>query len=266
MTQTKQPCKFFLLRYLPSAVNGEFVNIGLVLLPAEGAPELRFSRDWSRVRRLDPQVDTEMLDALRDELSREKDKSLAALLEKMHDSFSNALQASDSKACLAAVPAQEADELAQIYLEAPRRRASREAGPRQKIWHSMQKEFQKAGVWQRMWTEIPVSRYTRAGDPLEIDCGYRSDSTIKMFQATSLRTDVAVTKVLAFSYPELAAGIQRIEHAQSQLTAIIEDGTERDEETGFALETLERAGIKIAMVSGLPDLAAQAARDMNALP
>jgi hypothetical protein len=263
MTETKQRCKFFLLRYLPNVVNGEFVNIGLVLLPPGSAPELRFSRDWSRVRNLDPQVDTALLDSLRDELSREKGPALEVTLQRINDSFSNALQVSESKACLAAMPEQEADELARMYLETPRRRASREAGPRQRIWRSMQAEFQKAGVWQRMWTEIPVSRYTRAGDPLKIDCGYKSASTIKMFHATPLKTDVTAAKVLAFSYPELAAGIQRIEHSQSQLTAIIEDGSERHDEVGFALETLERAGIQVAMVSRLPELAALAAKEIT---
>ena len=259
----KQRCKFFLLRYSPNVVNGEFVNIGLVLLPPDGAPpEIRFSRDWSRVRKLDSQVDTDLLDAFRDELSREQGPGLEAVLERINDVFSNTVQASESKACLATAPAREADELARIYLEAPQHRASREAGPRQRIWQSMQAEFQKAGVWQRMWKEIPVSRYTRAGDPLEIDCGYRSDSTIRMFHATPLRTDVTTAKVLAFSYPDLAAGIQRMEKAQSQLTAIIEDDLERDDQILFALGTLEHAGVQVAPVSNLPDLAAQAAREM----
>jgi hypothetical protein len=262
MTETKQPCKFFLLRYLPNVVNGEFVNIGLVLLPPGSTPELRFSRDWSRVRNLDPQVDTALLDSLRDELSREKGPALEATLQRINDSLSNALQVSESKACLAAVPEQEADELARMYLETPRRRASREAGPRHRIWRSMQSEFQKAGIWQHMWKEIPVSHYTRAGDPLKIDCGYKSDSIVKMFHATPLRTDATAAKVLAFAYPELAAGIERLERAHSQLTAIIEDGTERDDEVGFALETLDRAGIQVAKVSRLPELAALAAKEI----
>jgi hypothetical protein len=262
----KQRCKFFLLRYSPNVVNGEFVNIGLVLLSPEAAPELRFSRDWSRVKRLDPQVDTELLDAFRDELVREKGAGLKAMLERINEAFSDTLQASESKACLATVPALEADELARIYLEAPHYHASREAGPRQRIWQNMQAEFQKAGVWQRMWREIPVSRYTRAGDPLEIDCGYRSDSTIKLFHATSLRTDVTTAKVLAFSYPDLAAGIQRIEKARPHLTAVIEDDLERNDQVLFALGTLEHAGVQVAPVSDLPDLAALAAREMASWP
>ena len=61
----KQECKFFLLRYAPNPVRGEFVNIGLVLVAPQAPPELRFSKDWSRVRALDPQADTELLDAFR---------------------------------------------------------------------------------------------------------------------------------------------------------------------------------------------------------
>ena len=263
-TKTRHRCKFFLLRYVPDPVKNEFVNIGLVLVPPQAPPELRFSKDWSRVKTLDPQADTELLQAFRDELSQESDKEL--MLRKIEDSFSNVLQASDYKACLATAPAQEADELARIYLEAPRRRGSRDKGARLKIFQGMQKAFTEAGVWQTMQKDIPVSRYSRAGDPLKIDCGYRTDSTIKMFQATSLRTDITAAKVLAFSYPELAAGIQRIEGAQARLTAIIEDDLDKNDQIEFALETLDRQAIQVATVSNLPDLAVIAAREIGALP
>src|SRR5215471_20936245 len=100
-TQTEN-CKFFLLRYIPDAVKNEFVNIGLVFLPPGAKPELRFSKDWSRVQALDPQADIEWLEAFREEISHEQDKDL--VLRKIEDSFSNSLQASESKACLTASP------------------------------------------------------------------------------------------------------------------------------------------------------------------
>ena len=60
--------EFFLLRYVPDAVKDEFVNVGLVMLEpgADGAgfADVRFTRDWRRVRCLDPQADVEMLEAL----------------------------------------------------------------------------------------------------------------------------------------------------------------------------------------------------------
>lgn len=262
---TRQNCRFLLLRYAPNPVQDEFVNIGLVLLPPQAAPELRFSRDWSRVRALDPQADIDLLDAFRKEIisesAREENREL--MLQKIEDSFSNVLQTSEYKACLTAAPQKEADELARIYLEAPRHRGSREKSARLKIFHSMQKAFTESGVWPVMQKKIPVARYSRRGDPLEIDCGYRDNSTVKMFHATSLRTDVTAAKVLAFSYPELAAGIQRLEGARAQLTAIVEDGLEPSDEITYALETLERQAIQVATVSHLPELAARAATDLR---
>lgn len=268
MSAATQQCKFFLLRYVPDAIKNEFVNIGVVLLPAHAQPELRFTKDWSRVTCLDPQADIELLEAFRDELKNEfsKEDSSGLALRRIEESFSNTLQASEYKACMTAAPAQEADELAKIYLEAPRRRASREQSTRQKIWRSMREAFSETGVWQSMWQDIPVSKYTRAGDPLEIDCGYHKDSTIKMFHATSLRTEITAAKVLAFSYPELAAGIQRVEGAQAHLTAVIEDNLEKTDQIQFALATLERQAIHVAKVSDLPALAQIAARELQLLP
>ena len=104
----EQQCRFFLLRYVPDAVKNEFVNVGVVLTPASGSPELRLTRTWSRVLGLDPQADVEMLQAFWNELSQNAEQGLA--LKKIEDSFSNCLQASEQKVCLTDSPAREADE------------------------------------------------------------------------------------------------------------------------------------------------------------
>jgi hypothetical protein len=50
-----------------------------------------------------------------------------------------------------------------------------------------------------------------------------------------------------------------VEHAKSDLTAIIEDDIdERDDGIQFALETLRRSSIQVAAVSELPALAERA--------
>ena len=56
----RRKLEFFLLRYVPNAVKGEFVNIGIILFEraandAEFA-DVRFTNDWKRVRCLDPQA------------------------------------------------------------------------------------------------------------------------------------------------------------------------------------------------------------------
>ena len=62
----RRTCEFQLLRYVPDAVRNEYVHIGVILReqagkgasgrePTSSEPVLvRFTRDWRRVRCLDP--------------------------------------------------------------------------------------------------------------------------------------------------------------------------------------------------------------------
>src|SRR6478672_3459170 len=173
----KVQCRFFILRYSPDAVKNEFINVGLVLLPPAGGAQVRFTRDWSCVLCLDPDADVEMLQALESDLRnqlREMNGDRDLMLRRIQDSFSNAIQPSEIQACLAASPVTEADDLARLYLERPRRRQqAREPGARVAIVARMRSEFEAVGIRPPLLLEkVPVSRYTRSGDPLKIDCGY----------------------------------------------------------------------------------------------
>ena len=64
-----------------------------------------------------------------------------------------------------------------------------------------------------MRKRIAASQYTRPGDPLKVDCGYRPNGVIRMFQAVSLEGDLEAAKVLAFAADKLRAGVQRVEGA-----------------------------------------------------
>ena len=262
----KEQCKFFVLRYAPDAVKNEFINIGLVLLPPVGSAEVRFTRDWSRVQCLDPEADMEVLQALENDLRgqlRQMNGDRDIILRRIQDSFSNALQPSELQACLAESPTAEADALARLYLERPRRRQPRELSARQAIYQRMRQEFESAGVWRLMEEKIPASRYTHSGDPLKIDCGYSPNGTVNLFHAVTL-TDVNTAKVLAFSFPRLAEGIRSAVGKQAQLTAVVEDDLPADNEgVGFARETLELQSIRVALVSAMPAIAAEAARELG---
>ena len=260
-------CRFFLLRYAPDAVKNEFVNIGLVLLPPAGSAEVRFTHDWSRVRSLDPQADVEVLEAMETDLReklREMNGDREFILRRIQDSFSNALQPTEFQGCLAESPTAEADELARLYLERPRRRQSRELSARQAIFQKMRSEFESAGVWPLMSQNIAVSRYTRSGDPLKIDCGYSQNGTIKLFHAVPLAADANAAKILAFTFPQLREGIAKAEGKQAQLTAVVEDNLPADDNAViFARETLEQYAIGIAPVGSMSNVAAQAAHEMG---
>ena len=68
------PCEFFLIRYVPDVVKGEFANIGVLLREAgsrsdDGSAVVRFTRDWSRVRCMDADADIGLLEALEGEIA-----------------------------------------------------------------------------------------------------------------------------------------------------------------------------------------------------
>ncbi len=286
-------CDFFLLRYVPDVVKGEFVNVGVVLLEeaaGDGGPstgpgqapsagsgqvftDVRFTRDWRRVRCLDPEVDIALLESYEGELRRLL-RSRAPeiinyrgpmsrrewLLGLMQESFSGALELAPMSAVLTESPAAELGKLAQAYLEQARRAATREATGRRAIYNAMRDAFVSAGVWElpQMRKDIAAAQYT-AGDPLKIDCGYRANGVVHMFHAVSLATDVNAAKVLAFSYPTMRDGILRGEDATSSMTAITEDGLDLDDEgVAFALATLQNSDIAVARVSEMPQIAEQA--------
>lgn len=268
MTEKIQ-CRFFVLRYAPDAVKNEFVNFGLVLLPPAGGAQVRFTHDWSRVLCLDPDADVEVLQSLENDLRdklREMNGDHDFILRRIQDSFSNAVQPTSVQACLAESPAAEADELARLYLERPRRRQGiRELGARQAIVARMRTEFEAVGIKPPLLLEkIPVAQYTRNGDPLKIDCGYSPNGTVKLFHAVALRADVNAAKVLAFSFPQLAEGIRKSAGKQALLTAVVEDDLPSDDEAvNFARQTLEHHEIRIAPVATMPAIAREASRELG---
>lgn len=271
-------CEFFLLRYVPDAVKQEFVNIGVVLLEesGDGFTEVRFTRDWRRVRCLDPEADVGLLQSYEEDMRRLLRSRVAEivnykppmsrrewLLDVMAQSFSGALQLTPAQAILTESPSAELGELAHAYLESERRAAPRERTGRRAIYAAMRDAFEQAGVWQSMRRDIAVAKYM-PGDPLRIDCGYRSDSVVHMFQAVTLATDLNAAKVLAFSYPELQTGILSDEGAMTTLTAITEDGLDlHDEGVAFALATLQDGGIQVAPLERMPAIAERARAELK---
>lgn len=278
-------CEFFLVRYVPDAVKNEFVNIGVVLWEA-GRPEtahVRFTRDWGRVRCVDPEADTGMLEALEYEVRERLSNGVietASMMKALEDSFSNLLQITEPKACLAdSIPA-EIEQLSRMYIESRKQREARRSSGRQAISTSIRRQFEAVGVWNVMRKRIQAAMYTRPGDPLRIDCGYRPNGVIRMFHAVSLEGDLEAAKVLAFSAPQLTEGVLRVEKAALELTAIVEplrgllgknseeilvSGAEQDrvEQYRFGVETMERNQIRVMTVADLPRIAERAREELR---
>jgi hypothetical protein len=269
------PCRFSLVRYVPDAVKNEFVNIGVVLRGG-GLSAVRFTRDWSRVRCVDPDADVALLEALEEEMRSRLEHGAGHALEKplwemLDDSLSNTVQLSESKGCLATSVRSEVEELLRMYVEAaPRKAATRQAGGRAALVQQMRGEFERAGVWPLLRKRIAASTYTRAGDPLRLDCGYRPNGVVRIFQAVSLESDGDAAKVLAFTLPELSAGVLRVEKAALQLTAVVEpfaqlleDGDEAVARYRFGVSVMEAAGLRVLTANDLGRAAATAREELR---
>ena len=276
MAERKQ-CEFQLIRYVPDPVKNEFVNIGVLLRAATGEQtELRFTRDWGRVLCLDPDADTQMLEALEIEIGHrlrsqlpDHPKPILGLLE---GSLSNGVQITETKGYLAESFVSGLEDLMRLHVDSPRRERKQRRGGRGAIVAAMRTHFEAAGVWTLMRKHIAAANYTRPGDPLRIDCGYRN-GMMKMFQAISLEGGVDEAKLLAFAAPGLMAGVERVDKTELELTAIIESigwpegDNEPDEERSirydYARETMEQYEIRVLTTAQLAEVAETARVEMK---
>jgi hypothetical protein len=236
-------CEFFLIRYVPDVVKGEFTNIGVLLREAGAASTestvVRFTRDWSRVRCMDADADIALLEALEGEIGERLRLGAAdtkPVMQVLEDTLSNSVQITEARAALAeSVPAE---------------------------------------LEQLMRKRIAASLYTRPGDPMKIDCGYRADQAeaglIRMFQAVSLEGDVEAAKGLAYTAPQLREGVERVENARLELTAVIEplravSGAEDEatERYRFGVEAMEREAIRVVTLSDLARVAEAARMELR---
>ena len=266
-------CEFSLIRYVPDVVKGEFANIGVMLREAgraEGAV-VRFTRDWSRVRCLDPNADVELLESLETEIAErlragvEQRVNAKPMLELLEDTLSNSVQLTEMRGALAESMAAEMEQLMRMYVEPLKAPAvRRKASGRAAIAGRMRDEFERAGVWGLMRKRIAASQYTRPGDPLKIDCGYRNGH-VRMFQAVSLENDAEAAKGLAYSAEALRVGVSRIEGVALELTAVVEPiASVGDAEMyGFGVGAMESAAIRVRTTADLGRVAGTARRELR---
>ncbi len=115
---------------------------------------MRFTRDWSRVRCLDPDADVEMLEALEAEIAErlaagvDERVNAKPMLEMLEDSLSNSVQMTDDAGTLAESLPAEMEQLLRMFVEPMKAPAvRRQASGRAAIAGSMREAFERAGVW-----------------------------------------------------------------------------------------------------------------------
>jgi hypothetical protein len=275
-------CEFFVIRYVPDVVKGEFANIGVLLREAgrDDSAVVRFTRDWGRVKCLDADADIGLLEGLEAEIAarlRMGATDTKPVMQVLEDTLSNSVQMTEVRASLAESMPAELEQLMRMYVEPLKVKQERKRTGRAAIAGSMRTEFERAGVWGLMRKRIAASLYTRAGDPMKIDCGYRTDfqtaaagGVVRMFQAVSLEGDVEGAKGLAYSAPQLMEGVQRVEGVALELTAVVEPlravselEDEAMERYRFGVEAMERQAIRVVTLGDLARVAETARMELR---
>ncbi len=253
-------CTYHILRYVPNLLRDEWVNIGVLLVDPGGRLRVRLLQeetDFARVRRLYPETDVPVLRALQADFEAQaaQPREAAALLARLEETLSNALQLGPQKAVLTK-PAETEAELERIFQEQVAPPAYRPAGVdgrepnrasiRSRAWDI----FKRLDMQERIQAHIGVGEFTLPGDPFRLDFGWQN-GTRGYLHAVALGRDSGQTKVLAFTAAAVREKIPDAEFA-ALTEAAPQPGNRRHE---FAASLLESSGIRVVPLAGLDEYA-----------
>ena len=289
----KRAFEFRVLRYVPNPVQDVAANVGVILVEIgardAGFADVKLTEDWRLAKLLNPFFEVDVLVNLAEEIrqslrSSDRDCSKGGeavsrtewILHILDDWFSNAIMVSEPRALMTEEPAVELGRLVKDYCEIVKLPGEGKQLPgRNAILRRMKDEFTSYGVLKLMSKDIAIEKYTRAGDPLKIDYGYRyptkpladvlpADQVFRMFHALSLRSEVNAAKALALTFSGFRQGLQDEVQARVDLTAIVEDDVDRDSKSvQFAVATLKDYQIIVEDVGQLPRIAQRANKELE---
>jgi hypothetical protein len=275
MADLKQ-LEFYVLRYVPYVVRGDFISIGVLLVEPRpngfGFADVAMTNDWRRVQCLDRQVDIEVLQSLEPyiRMQLQHSQDVGMLLHKLADSFANMIQMSPREVCLAEDPARELKALRSIYVEEPSSDIM-PAAPRPKNEHAMilagiEDALTQAGIWGLRIEKVKAVEYTKkTGDSLVFDFGYMVGSEVRFFQSVPLKTNTNQAVILAHRFPKIAQCISAENGAIARLTAVVSDDLDRtNSNIEFALDAFKDNDVKVATVADMPSIANKTRQDLNA--
>jgi len=269
MAELKQ-LEFFLLRYVPDAVKGEFVNIGVMVREAgrnaEGFRAVRITQDWGRVRCIDPEADLGVLQGIGTQMEEEVQagQEWEAVVAKVEDSFSNVIQISPVKACLSEDAERETAVLTKLYLER-HGSAERSVSARRAIVKQIEEALQTNQVLKFMQRDIWLTDFTgKKGDPQRFDFACSFGEEVRFLQAMSLGASIQQALILGARLPGIERDVYAAQKLKAGLTVVVEDGLDRtQEEIGFALGMMRENRIRVEEARGIPRIAAEIRQELR---
>jgi len=253
-------CTYRILRYVPNLLRDEWVNIGVLLVDATGrlrARLLQEEADFARLRRLYPDTDVPVLRSLEGDFERQaaQPAEAAALMARLEETLSNALQLGPQKAVLT-TEANGPAELERIFLEQvappPFRAVGADAREpnRAVIRRRAGDIFRRLRFGDRLRYGVQVEEFTAAGDPFRLDFGWQN-GTRGFLHSVALGRDAGQAKVLAFTAEAIREKIPDAEFAA--ITEVAPQAGNRRHE--FAAGVLKSNGIQVVPLTGLDEFA-----------
>ena len=267
MANGEKTFQFYLLRYVPNIVRGEFVNIGVLLFdPGEKKlydPQLL--DDFRRVRRVHPWADTDALAGLVAQIESEAAERGAEDLLKRFSQYSNQLVLSEATGVLSADPEAELERLFETYVREPRYPTRVGAGvERSRAWirSQLNATLRKAGLWQRLDRRVPVAEFTHPGDRFRFDFGYRRNGHRGFLLALTLEREVDRAKVLVYTMDRIVTRLGT-EKKTASCTAIVEALPSPDHEAAqLSAHILAEQNIAMVPVGKLDSFTADLRRQL----
>jgi hypothetical protein len=275
MADLKQ-LEFYVLRYVPYVVRGDFISIGVLLVEPRpsgfGFADVAMTSDWRHVKCLDRQVDIEVLQSLEPyiRMQLQHSQDVGMLLHKLGDSFANMIQMSPREVCLAEDPARELKTLSSIYLEEPPSdimpAAAHPKSEPAMILAGIEDALTRAGIWALRIEKVSAAQYTKKkGDRLLFDFGYVV-GTVRFFQAVPLRTNFnqSIAVNIARHFPKVADCMHAGNGVRASLTAVVADDLDRaNPDIEFTLDAFKENNVHVAAVADMPSIADKTRQDLN---
>ncbi len=261
MADSERTCQFYLLRYVPNIVRGEFVNLG-VLLYDPAANQLhppRLLENFRRVRRLHPWADLDILTALEKQIEEDAPTSsdeLPAYLDRLQQ-FSNLLEFTEPKGVLTADPVAELDRLYDTYVAEPSYPTRVGAAvERSRAWirSQLNSALRRAGLWEKLERGVRVEEFTHRGDRFRFDFGYRRNGNRGFLHTLALEREVDRAKVLAYTVERIRTRLAA-EKLTAACTAVVE-GKPENETAELSARILAEQEIALVPVAQLDTFAA----------
>lgn len=181
---------YSVLRYVPSVVREEFMNIGLAFhYPHDCILEIKVTDSFSRLRKFDDEADIDLLRVILDGIKDEFDpfspdgpnrEQLCdeTLLEKLTKPYVNQLQFSDIHGIVIQDPESDFDSLYKtyVYYEHPRSKRITE----QQVHALLRRTFRQHNIMRVLQGNTTV-RAKREEEIIRFDFGYRQREFIKVF-------------------------------------------------------------------------------------